>query len=330
MKIKIIAEIGMNHDGSFGNATRMIEKAAECGADSVKFQIHIADAETTKDAPLPPYFKLENRYDYFNRTSFSPQEWEELAIFSRKLGLEFGVSVFSSEAVDIAKRIEVDFIKIASGELTNLPLIREVASTSIPIIVSTGMGSFSELDLAVKEINNFHNKIIIMQCTSMYPTPPEKVGINVILEMQKKYDTFIGFSDHTLSNTASILAAWVGATFIEKHFTISKYLYGPDASMSLDINEFTSFVRDIKEVEIIKSTIIDKNDLRDYSIMKDTFERKLILRSSKSKGDLLFEEDLVFKKARNGIVISKLAEVIGMRLNRDIETGEVLEMSDLF
>jgi N,N'-diacetyllegionaminate synthase len=327
--VKIIAEIGMNHDGSLGNAIKHIEKASELGANCVKFQIHLAEFETTTDAPMPPYFKKENRFTYFSRTSFSIEEWIELVSISKELNLDFGVSVFSREALNVAKKINVDFIKVPSGELTNTPLIKEIAKTKIPLIISTGMNSFKELELALDLVVSYHENIVIMQCTSMYPTPSDKVGLNVIEEMLNRYPYKIGLSDHTSSNTAAILATSIGISYIEKHFTLSKYLYGPDAYMSLDVEEFANFASSIREAEVMIDSKVDKDDMSEFEVMKETFEKKIIIKRKKKRHEVLTMEDLMFLKAKDGIRISQLNTILGRKMAREISEGETLELSDL-
>ena len=179
MKNKIIAEVGSVHDGSFGNAKCLIAASINAGADIVKFQLHIFDEESLPRAPNPPYFKNESRKDYFERTAFNESQWIELKKYTEGFDKEFLVSPFSIAAVNFLEKIGVSSYKVPSGEISNIPLLERLAETKKTIILSSGMSSWTELDRAV---NIFEKKcnLILMQCTSIYPCPPERVGLNVI------------------------------------------------------------------------------------------------------------------------------------------------------
>ena len=168
MKVKIIAEVGSVHDGSFGNALKLIELAAKCSADIVKFQTHIAEAETLKDAPMPSFFKGEPRYEYFKRTGFSIEEWKQLKAKCDEQRIEFLSSPFSVEAVELLEKIGIKRYKVPSGEVTNLKLLKVIAETRKPVLLSSGMSAWQELDDAVNTIKNIHNDITVLQCTSEY------------------------------------------------------------------------------------------------------------------------------------------------------------------
>src|SRR5437762_3553034 len=231
MGVLIIAEAGMNHDGSLGNAIRLAEVAAEAGADAVKFQLHDAAAETTRDAPAPPYFQHETRWEYFQRTAFSDEQWRELKAACDAAGIEFLCSAFSLEALERLEQVGVRRHKIPSGEVTNLELIRAAAATGKPVLVSSGMSSWAELDAAVEAAGD---GVTVLQCTSAYPTPPEQVGLNLLDELRERYGKPVGLSDHTVGPYAAFAAAALGADVLEKHFTLSRELYGPDAALALE------------------------------------------------------------------------------------------------
>src|SRR4051812_8657914 len=175
----------MNHDGSLGNAIRMAEVAAACGADAVKFQLHDAAAETTRDAPSPPYFKRESRWEYFQRTAFDDDQWRTLREACDAAGIEFMCSSFSVEAADRLEGAGVKRHKLGSGEITNLALVRRVAASGLPVILSSGMSSWEELDAAVAAAREEGAELTLLQCTSAYPCPPERAGLNVIAELRE-------------------------------------------------------------------------------------------------------------------------------------------------
>ena len=179
----IIAEIGSVHDGKLNLALKLIRKSISSGADAVKFQMHISEEETLRNAPSPSYFNKENRYDYFKRTSFNFNQWKKIKKYCESLGAEFLCSPFSEKAVDILQKLKVKKYKVPSGELTNLPLLRKLKSTKKHIILSTGMSNWKEIDVAVKIIGkNFS----LLQCTSEYPCSHKRVGLNILSEMKKK------------------------------------------------------------------------------------------------------------------------------------------------
>ncbi|MCJ7699999.1 MAG: N-acetylneuraminate synthase family protein [Anaerolineales bacterium] len=239
----IIAEVGSVHDGSFGNALKLIEAAASCGVDAVKFQTHIAEAETLPNAPMPPYFKGEPRFDYFKRTGFSLQQWKDLKQHCDENKVIFLSSPFSEEAVDLLESIDLAGYKIPSGEVTNLPMLEKIASLGKPIILSSGMSSWIELNRAVDTIQAHSDQLTVLQCTSEYPCPYEKVGLHVMVEMASRYQIPVGLSDHTLTNYASFAAVVMGARVIEKHFTFSRKMYGSDARHSLEPDELAIWWR---------------------------------------------------------------------------------------
>ena len=296
--IYIVAEAGMNHDGSIGNAGRLADVAAECGADAVKFQLHDAAAETTADAPTPPYFGAEPRYSYFERTAFSDDEWQSLRGRCEERGVEFVCSPFSVEAVERLEKIGVDRYKLGSGEVTNVPLLERLAETGKPVLLSSGMSSWEELDRAVEILRT--SPLTVLQCTSEYPCPPEHVGLNVMLEMRERYGLPVGLSDHTLGTAACVAAAALGAAAIEKHFTLSKQMYGPDASMSLEPDELARLVRDIRDVERMLAAPVDKDDLGGVADMKRIFEKSVVSTLPIEPGVVIGPRDGRDQEARHG------------------------------
>jgi sialic acid synthase SpsE len=195
----IITEVGSVHDGSFGNARKLIDIATQCGADAVKFQTHIAAAETLRDAPMPAYFRGEPRYEYFERTSFTKEQWQDLKSYCEEQKVEFLSSPFSIEAVQLLETVGVVRHKIPSGEVSNLPLLEAIAETGKPVFLSSGMSSWEELDTAVNTFLRRHSQLTVLQCTSEYPCPYEEVGLNVMLEMRDQYRLPLELCDHTLT-----------------------------------------------------------------------------------------------------------------------------------
>jgi N-acetylneuraminate synthase len=323
----IIAEIGSVHDGSFGNACRLIEAAADCGADAVKFQTHIAEAETLADAPAPSYFSAEPRMAYFRRTGFSEGQWRELASVANAAGVDFLSSPFSLEAVDLLERVGMIAYKIPSGEVSNIPLLEKVAATGKPVYLSSGMSDWSEVDAAMAALRD--SPVTLMQCTSAYPCPPERVGLNVMLAMGERYQVPIGYSDHTLGSAAAVAAVALGAVTVEKHFAFSRMMYGSDAKHSMEPGEFRRFCADLREVALIIANPVAKDDLQPFADMKRIFEKSVVTAAGLKRGTKLAREHLAFKKPGDGISASRYRELLGRVLKQDLPADFKIRFEDI-
>ena len=323
-KVFIVAEIGMTHDGSIGLASKLTESAINSGANVIKYQWHIAEEETTIDAPSPPYFTQESRFEYFKRTEFSIEQFKYLANQCLKASVIPCVSVFSIESLKRALQSGFKIIKIPSGEVTNTPLLREIAKTNLPIIISSGMSNWKELDNALKVFEKNTN-LCVLQCTSMYPTPPEKVGLNILSELKKRYKIPFGLSDHTLSGATAVSAVTLGAKVIEKHFTISKKLYGPDARFSLEPEEFKKLVEDINYVKKALCNNVDKDNLKEYIDMKLIFQKSIFSKNIIKKGEKFKISNLSFKKPGSGIPASEIDNILDKVSTKDIEKDQMIK-----
>ncbi|NQU55893.1 MAG: N-acetylneuraminate synthase family protein [Rhodospirillales bacterium] len=313
----IIAEIGSVHDGSFGNACKLIEAGAGAGADAVKFQTHIAAAETINDAPMPPYFVGEPRFEYFERTGFSLEQWRALKDVCGKNGVTFLSSPFSLEAVELLEDVGVDAYKVPSGEVTNIPLLKRIAETGKPVLLSSGMSDWAELDAAMAALEP-GGSVTVMQCTTAYPCPPEQVGLNVIGEMRERYGGAVGYSDHTLGFAAGVAAATLGATVIEKHFTLSKLMYGSDAAHSMEPKDFQRYCEAVREAGAMAAVSVDKNDVTAYRDMKRIFEKSIVAARPIPAGSIMTSDDLAFKKPGDGIRAARYETVIGRTVKADL------------
>ena len=326
----IIAEVGSVHDGSFGNAKCMIDVVTECGADAVKFQTHIAAAETLRDAPMPPYFKGEPRYEYFQRTAFSLDQLLTLKAHCEAQGVEFLSSPFSIEAVELLESVGVTRYKVPSGEVTNLPLLEAIAQTDKPALLSSGMSSWAELDEAVKTILRHHNRLTVLQCTSEYPCPYEEVGLNVMREIRERYGLPVGLSDHTLTNYAAFAAVTLGASVIEKHLTFSRHMYGSDARHSLEPAEFADLVQGIRAIESMLASPVDKDAVAArLQEMKDIFEKSVVSLVDIPDGTVITAEMVSVKKPGTGIPARRLSEIIGRTTCRHVAKDQLLNEEDL-
>jgi len=327
-KVRIIAEIGNTHEGSLGLAKQFIVAAAACGVDAVKFQTHIFEAESLESAPNPSYFQDETRKQYFERTSFNLEQYKLLKEFAEKdCNVEFLSSPFSIEAVELLLNVGVSTFKIPSGEVSNIPMLEYIAKTGSNVILSSGMSSWAELDLAV-EVFKDKSKLVILQCTSEYPCLPENAGLNVMTEIKNRYNCEVGFSDHTLGIGVPLAAVVLGASIIEKHFTLSNQMYGSDAKNSTEPNEFKALVDNIRAAESATQSNIDKdiivNNLKD---MKNVFEKSIVSAVELKKGHEIKLEDLAFKKPGDGISARDYKNIIGKTVVETIPKNQKLEYS---
>ena len=332
MNVKVIAEIGSTHEGSVGLAKCFIRSAADCGVDAVKFQTHIFGAESLLDAPNPPYFRNESRKDYFERTSFCKEQYLELKRYAEEeCGVDFISSPFSIEAVELLEEVGINTYKIPSGEVTNIPLLERVAGTKKKILLSSGMSSWEELDQAISVLKSQGSEdIVLLQCTSIYPCPPKLSGVNLLEKMKKRYSLPVGFSDHTLGVSIPIYAVASGATVIEKHFTLSKKMYGSDAKNSTEPEEFKMLVDSIRSVEEAISSDHDKNTVSPEILeMKTVFEKSVVSAVDIKKSTILNESMLTMKKPGTGIPPSKLNLLLGKVVLRDIPMDSIIKLEDV-
>ncbi|MCK9614379.1 MAG: N-acetylneuraminate synthase family protein [Candidatus Omnitrophica bacterium] len=305
----VIAEIGNNHDGKVSQAKKLIKDAYEAGCDIVKFQTHIAYEEMIDDGATPPHFK-EPRYKFTQRMQLSKKDHIILKKYAENLGLIFLSSPFSEKAVDLLEEIGVSAFKIASGELTNIPFLHYVAKKKKTIIMSTGMSSWEEIDRAVSAIRKYNNKLILMQCTSQYPCPYEKVGLGVIWALKKRYDCPVGISDHTPTNYTAFAAVTLGACIIEKHFTIDKSLYGPDHKASLVKEEMRSLIEGVRAIETALKPF-DKNTLRSLGAVRDTFQKSLVAKRDIPAHTKITRTFICQKKPGTGISPVLIDTIVG-------------------
>lgn len=328
-KVYVIAEVGSVHDGSFGNAKCLIDVASSCGADAVKFQTHLPEAETLRDAPMPPYFQGEPRFEYFSRTGFTEEQWSQLSRHAHDAGLDFLSSPFSIEAVALLERIGVARYKVPSGEVTNLPMLDAIAQTGREVLLSSGMSSWAELDAAVSVIRRHHDRITVMQCTSAYPCPPQMVGLNVMADMASRWGVPVGYSDHSAENNACLAAVALGATVIEKHLTFSRAMYGSDAKFSAEPEQFKRLVSGIREISEMLENPVNKDEIDQFRTMKQVFEKSVVSTRAIAAGTVLTPEMLAVKKPGTGIPAARLPEIIGRTVKANIEADALLREADL-
>ena len=317
-----IAEIGQAHEGSLGLALSYIDALAEAGVDAVKFQVHIAEAESSIHEPFRVTFSLQDasRFDYWKRMEFEPEEWQLLKQRCDDKGVEFLASPFSNAAVDLLENIGVKRYKIGSGEVNNFLLLEKIARTGKPVILSSGMSSFDELDESIAFLKKRGVNYSILQCTTAYPTKPENYGLNVIFELKERYGVKVGYSDHSAKIETCIAAAALGAEVLEFHAVFDRRSFGPDSSSSLEIGEITKLVRGVRNISEALEKPVDKKDNSNFKDLKNIFEKSLAVNKDLPAGHVLTFEDLEAKKPKGfGIDACRFDEVIGRVLKEKLK-----------
>ena len=328
----IIAEVAQAHDGSLGMAHAFIDSAADAGADAIKFQTHIAAAESTLAEPWRKRFSLqdETRLDYWRRMEFSAEQWAGLKSHSDERGLLFLSSPFSLAALELLERIGVAGWKIPSGEINNPHLVEGMGRTGRPVMVSTGMSPWPEIDKAVETVRRFDVPLAVLQCTSMYPCPLEQIGLNVIEEFRARYHCAVGLSDHSANIYAGLAAASQGIEVLEVHITPSRELFGPDIPASVTTTELRQLVAGIRDIETMRANPVDKSTPSDAVIpLRDIFMKSVVAFGDIAAGTLLRAEHLTTKKPGSGIPAERLESLIGLRTRRPITRDTLISMDDL-
>lgn len=328
----IIAEIGQAHDGSLGMAHSYIDALAETGIDTIKFQMHYADYESSSLEKFRIKFSYEDktRYDYWKRMEFSLEQWVELKNHCEDKNIEFLVTPFSLKAVDFLEKINVGKYKIGSGDTNNHLLLKKVAETSKPIILSTGMASFSEIDESIKLITKFNNKISLLQCTSKYPVEPQDWGLNVIEELKLKYKFPIGYSDHSGNISAVMAATALGADIVEFHVCFDHMMFGPDTSSSLTINEVRLLAEGVKQIRLSLNNPVNKSDLKGLEQNRKLFSRTIVVNKDLKKGHRIDFDDLeAVKPGGNGLGPTEFNNIIGKKLTCNKRSFSFVDEEDL-
>jgi N,N'-diacetyllegionaminate synthase len=328
----IIGEVAQGHDGSLGIAHSFIDAIADAGADIVKFQTHIASAESTPAEPWRVKFSLQDatRYDYWRRMEFTEDQWRGLKKHADDRGLQFLSSPFSVEAVDVLDRVGVSAWKVASGEFNNTPMFERMARARLPFLISTGMSTLKEIDEVVKWVKDQGLPLVLLQTTSEYPCPPERVGLNLIPFFKGRYGCPVGLSDHSGTIYPGLAAASLGIAVLEVHVTLSREMFGPDNQASITTGELRQLVEGIHFIERMLTNPVDKNRLADQlAPLRKIFTKSVVAGEDLTAGTVLRKEHLSLKKPGTGIPASRLKELIGRRLLRNVMRDEMLLEDDL-
>jgi N,N'-diacetyllegionaminate synthase len=328
----VIGEVAQAHDGSLGTAHAYIDAIAAAGADAVKFQTHLAEFESTPAEPWRIRFSLQDatRYAYWHRVSFNEEQFAGLRNHAVERGLEFLSSPFSLEAAQMLERIGVNAWKIASGEVSNGPLLEFMLQTGKPLLLSTGMSAMEEVDAAIERFSGAGAEFAVLQCTSKYPCPGEEIGLNMLRLFRERYGCKVGLSDHSGTIFPALAAVALGANVIEVHVTLSRECFGPDVPASITTSELTQLVKGVRYIERMLNCPVEKNRMAaELEPVRNIFRKSIVLRESLPAGTVLRTEHLVLKKPGTGLAGASLQDVIGKRLTRALEADEMLHEADL-
>lgn len=325
----IIAELSANHNGSLETAIETIKAAKRTGADAIKLQTYTADT-ITLDCNKPDFqikgtiWEGQNLYELYKQ-AYTPWEWhEELMRVAKEEGLICFSSPFDKTAVDFLENLNVPAYKIASFEITDMPLIEYVASKGKPVIISTGIAEIEDIELALDACHRMGNyDIALLKCTSSYPAPIEEANMCMVKDLAERFNVVTGLSDHTIGSTVPVVATCFGAKIIEKHFILNHSIGGPDASFSMDEKEFTEMVKAVREAE--KAIGVVDYNLTDKQVKGKDYCRSLYVVEDIKAGEVITEKNVRSIRPGFGMHPKYFNEVLGTRVTKDLEIGEPLK-----
>lgn len=329
----IIAEAGVNHNGDINIAKKLIDAACEAGADAVKFQTFKAENLATPNAPKAEYQKQTtgsgNQFEMLRKLELSFEEHIDLKKYCDKKGIIFLSTPFDFESVDLLEKVGVQYYKISSGDLTNIPLLKYVAKLQKPMIVSTGMANLGEVEIAVKAIKEYMNKnLYLLHCTSNYPTMYEDVNLNAMVTLKNAFKVPVGYSDHTVGIEVPIAAAAIGAKIIEKHFTLDRHMEGPDHRASLEPDELERMVKGIRNVERAFGDGIKRCNKSEENTKKIA-RKSIVVKTNLKKGQKLSFNDITFKRPEIGIKPVYANVIVGKKLTRNLDKDELITFDSI-
>lgn len=335
MGVYIIAEAGVNHNGDINIAKKLIEKASEAGCDCIKFQTFNASKLVTKEAPKAEY-QIKNtksndsQYDMLKKLELKYDDFLELKEYCAKFNIEFLSTPFDEEAVELLEKLNVNKYKVSSGDITNKSLLKFIAKKGKQVIISTGMATLGEVENAVQWIEEEgNNNIVVLHCTSNYPTPYEEVNMRAMETLKQSFQFPVGYSDHTQGIEIPLLAVSLGATLIEKHFTLDNCMEGPDHKASLEPEELGMMVKQIRNIEKALGDGIKRPTKTELST-RDVARKSIVVNKDMKTGEILQLKDLDYKRPGTGIAPEFAEKIVGIVLKRDKSRDTMLTQEDLF
>ncbi len=328
----VVAEIAQAHDGSLGILHSLVDAVAATGVDAIKFQVHLADAESSSLEPFRVHFSSidATRYDYWKRMELPLAEWLRLKERCEALGVEFLATPFSNAAVNLLEELGVNRYKVGSGDIANPLLLERLARIGKEVILSTGLGSVGDLDAATAILKARNTPYAVLQCTTLYPTAAEDIGLVWLDRLRKRYGCPVGLSDHSGTIYAGLGAVALGAVVIEAHVTFDRRMFGPDAGASLTIDEFSKMVEGIRFLEKARCPGSEKRLDESIIELRRMFGKSLAVNRDLREGHVLAFEDLEGKKpADAGVGVGRMDTVIGRMLVRSKRRWDFLQEDDL-
>jgi N-acetylneuraminate synthase len=328
----VVGEVAQAHDGSLGLAHAFIDAIAGAGADAVKFQTHIAAAESTSAEPWRVKFSRQDasRYDYWKRMEFTEEQWRGLKSHAEERGLLFLSTPFSIEAVELLSRVGISAWKIASGELGSRAMLDRMLATRLPFLISTGMSPWKEIDAAVASVSAGHQPFAVLQCTTSYPCPPEKIGLNVLDQIRARYGCPAGLSDHSGTIYPGLAAAAMGCAVLEVHVTLSRKMFGPDVPASLTPEDLEQLVSGVRCIARMQAHPVDKDaNAEELGATRRLFTKSIVARHDIHAGAILRQENLAVKKPGGGIPEEELSRVLGRRVRTPLQRDEQIHLCNL-
>jgi N-acetylneuraminate synthase len=329
----IIAEIAQAHDGSLGIAHSYIDALSKTGINAIKFQTHIADAESSVHEKFRIQFsyKNESRFEYWKRMEFSKEEWQGLKNHCESVNVEFISTPFSCAAVNLLEELKVKKYKISSGDINNYLLIDKICSTGKDLIISSGMNDIAAISQSVERIKSRGiNNLTLLQCKTEYPTEPKNWGLNCIQTFKNLFNVKVGLSDHSGEIFPSLSAVTLGAEVLEFHAVFDKSIFGPDAKASLNINQISELVKGVRQIEVSLNEVCNKVDTDINIELQQLFGKSLCVNRNFKIGEIITIDCLETKKpAGYGIHPSKYIDIIGKRINKDLKKWDFINLNDI-
>jgi N-acetylneuraminate synthase len=328
----VIAEVAQAHDGSLGFAHSYIDAVSKTGADAIKFQTHIAAAESSPDEPFRVNFSYEDssRYDYWKRMEFSALQWEGLSQHCKDVGLIFLSSAFSLEAVELLSKLGMPAWKVGSGEVNNPLILEAMAQAGNPILLSSGMSDWNEIDTSFDKLCKLDVPIAMFQCTSKYPTSFVDVGLNIIEEMRTRYGVPVGLSDHSGSTHPSLAAIANKADLLEVHVVFDHQMFGPDTKASVTHSQLKDIIAFRDNFYLMNANPVDKDQMaNNLSDMRALFNKSIILAKTVYKGTVITRECLTLKKPGVGLPSRDIDKCVGKTVNKTLDKDYFLKWEDL-
>lgn len=333
MKTIIIAEAGVNHNGSLAIAKRLIEEAAKAGADYIKFQSFVTENLVSRNAKLADYQKInldseKSQFEMLKELELSLNDHYELIEYCHQLKIAFFSTAFDMDSIDLLSKLDLPIWKIPSGEITNLPYLQKIGSFNKPIILSTGMATLGEIEAAIEVLENAgtpRGQITVLHCTSEYPAPINEVNLKAMATIAEAFKVKVGYSDHTVGIEISLAAVSLGATVIEKHFTLDRNMKGPDHKASLEPDEFKKMVKSIRNIERAMGNGIKRPTPSEIK-NKIAARKSIVAAKTIQAGELFTIENLTVKRPGNGVSPMLWNQLLSIKAKRDYQLDELIEL----